>query len=375
MVKGSSILTGTKTCILDKKYFYQISSSIKSRLITREEFYRVLENGTSEETTPTAAPTAAPTVAPTAEPTQAPATAAPTKDPVKVEPTKDPTPTRKPDIEIDSHSEFKFDIEFWWKRYLEGTITWEQFTQITGNANWKVDTEYGESEITYYFYDESGKLIRTEKITTGKKTETGTGTVEAKVENAGKAEVKVEEKGEGEIKGEGTVDTKTDVYVNNPIPIVITNVPAAAEKEEKTTNTQPTKTIKPSKKTYWSTTRQGHKVKLWRTIVKSTVTGKIKSTKTKISVAVFNERKGWVRWNGTYVKNVKKCQFIKGSHNLLIITRKGYAYSYPCGKGHAKRKLLAKGVKTYKCVSTKYNKGLVTTLVKKKGKLVNVVNK
>ena len=193
MVKGSSAANVTfHSCIIDGKYFYQYGKTGKKLLMTREEFQNIVN--------PSAVPTAEPTQVPTEVPTQVP-TALPTL-----------VPTVTPVVEIDSKTEF--DFEFWWKMYIDGTITWEQFKEIMWEYHWTSNSQVTENSTTYYFYDEDGKLIKEETVTIKNETETGSGSGTATEETNGKAEVDIDVEGNGEVSGE--VTNETDIYINAP---------------------------------------------------------------------------------------------------------------------------------------------------------------
>ncbi|MBQ2937701.1 MAG: hypothetical protein IJE05_02305 [Clostridia bacterium] len=257
MVKGSSAANVTfHSCIIDGKYFYQYGKTGKKLLMTREEFQNIVNPSAVPTAEPTQVPTEVPTQVPTAVPTQVPTevptqvptaiptqvptevptqvptavptqvptevptqvpTAVPTQVPTEV-PTQVPTalptlvPTVTPVVEIDSKTEF--DFEFWWKMYIDGTITWEQFKEIMWEYHWTSNSQVTENSTTYYFYDEDGKLIKEETVTIKNETETGSGSGTATEETNGKAEVDIDVEGNGEVSGE--VTNETDIYINAP---------------------------------------------------------------------------------------------------------------------------------------------------------------
>jgi len=357
-------------------YFWETydGARTRERWMTRAEFDVIINGGDpSEDTTPTVAPTTAPTVAPTVEPTVAPTveptvaptvaptaapTVAPTVAPVVTEEPKAtyeplftfaPIPERTPDAEIDSHTEFQFDIDFWWQRFLEGTITWEQFTQITGNANWEVKTQYGESEITYYFYDEDGKLIRTEKVTTGSKTEQGTGTVEAEITNAGEAKVVVQEQGNGEIKGTGTVDTQTKVYQNSPIKVDVSGKG----------------TTKTSAKAFYYVTRKGNYVKLCKR--------KGNKTQGTICRVYFNKKKKIAKFDGITYRGVKYVGYTSKSRQIVLISSSKHVKIIPRAKGVIGKKYKMATLKGKWNRATENQAGLTIRVVNTKSRSVKGV--
>jgi len=344
VIGNSTANVNFHSCIWDSQYFFQEGKSGKKRLITRAEIEAFDGDPTPA---PTAVPTAAPTVAPTTAPTTAP-TVAPT-----TAPTTAPTvaPTRTPDVEIDSHTEFKFDIDFWWQRYLEGTITWEQFTQITGNANWKVDTVYGEREVTYYFYNPDGTLARTERVLTGTKTEEGTGTVKVEETNAGEAKVEVKEQGNGEIHGTGTVDTQTKIYQNTPIKVQVTG---------KSTSSKTTKA-----KASYARVVNGKRVNLV----------KIKNgSKGIICKVYFNKKKHIAKFDGITYKKVKYVGYTYKSRQIIMLKTNGKVLIVPRAKGKIGKTYKAKTLKgKWKKVCTGVT-GLALRVSNKRNKVMGVKN-
>jgi len=340
----NAYLVGGYSSINDKYFYEKIDGqSSRQRWLTRAEYDVIAAGGDPSIDSTTQAPAtttqAAPATTQTPATTQASAT-------TQVAPNTDNT--------IKIHTEF--DIDFWWQRYLEGLITWEQLENILWKYNWTSQEVSKDTSVTYYFYDENGRLVKEVTESTGTKTENGTGVGQATATASGSATVKIAENGSGNAKGvvNTTIDNSTTIINNG----------------------SGNATVVQDKKNFWETTRQGNKVKLWKTTVK-TINGKIESYRNNVSTAIFNEKKGTVKWNGKTYKKVKKCQFIKKSHRLLIVYKNGKAYSYPNKSGDSARKYLGKNVKTYKCVSDTYNKGLVTALVKKgkSAKLVNVIGK
>lgn len=299
VVKGSSAAnTSFNSCLIDNKYFYQYGKAGKKALMTRKEFEDIVDPQL---------PTPTPNV--------------PTPTPNVPTPTPTPVPTRTPDIDFDIHTEF--DITFWWTQYTSGKITWEQFTQIVWENKWEVKNQVTEKEETYYFYDESGKLVKTERILISNGTESGTGSGSAKEENKGKAEYEEKNSGNGGI--HGTVDTKGKVYINNPAVIGVSKA----------------KTI--TKKVYPArvrTTASGKTIKLY---------AKGSSSKKWISSISFNKKKGKMNFNGYKQNKIKACGFIKGTTNVFFLKKNGKLYSLPrIAKGKLKKKrkkkLIAKNV-------------------------------
>jgi CRISPR/Cas system-associated protein Cas7 (RAMP superfamily) len=187
-------------------------------------------------------------------------------------------------------------------------------------------------------------LIKEVTESNGTKNETGTGVGQATAAASGSATVKIAENGSGNANGvvNTTIDNSTTTIINGASGNAVV------------------------KKVSYRSTRHGDQGKLHE-ITTRFENGKIVEESGVISSFVFNEKKGKLTWNGHKIKkNVSKVAFIDDkSHNLLVIFKNGNAYRYPAGKGNAKRKLLAKNVKTYKASNKAHNQGLATTLVKK----------
>lgn len=310
MVYGKSLINNT--------YFYELltSNSVSRELLmTRAEFDIIISGGDPSIDTVTATPvvTKEPTQAPTVEPTQVP-TKEPTQVPTKVptqaptmEPTQVPTlmPVRTPVVEIDSKTEF--DFEFWWKMYIEGTITWEQFTQVMWEHHWTSNSQSTETSTTYYFYDEDGKLIRTETVTTSDKTETGTGSGTAKEETTGKADIDVSVEGNGEVTGESKTETK--IYVNVPTPTAVTTSVVS-----KTTKTKTTYHVK----------RTSTRVKLTRTV----------AGKTGVICSVYFKKKtGIAKFDGITYKGIKYVGYTSSSRQIILVKKNQKVIVIPRAKG------------------------------------------
>lgn len=338
MVYGKSLINNT--------YFYELltSNSVSRELLmTRAEFDIIINGGDPSIDTVTATPvvTQAPTVEPTQEPTQVPTmepiqvptkvpTQAPTMEPIQVptkvptqsptmEPTQVPTlmPARTPVVEIDSNTEFNF--EFWWKMYIEGTITWEQFTQVMWEHHWTSSTKATETSITYYFYDEDGKLIRTETVTTSDRTETGTGSGTATEKNEGKADVDIDVAGNGEVTGEAKTDT--DIYVNVPTPTAVTT--AVVSKNTKT-------------KTTYHVKRTSNRVKLTRTV----------AGKTGVICSVYFKKKtGIAKFDGMTYKGIKYVGYTSTSRQIILVKKNQKVIVIPRAKGVYGKKYTARTLK------------------------------
>ena len=306
-VYGSSAYMATiNTCIIDDEWFYQENRAKMQRLMTRAEFDKI-SNGqdpTAPTPVPTVAPTATPvpTVAPTATPVP---TVAPTAIPVPtVAPTATPTvaPTATPDIKID------FDFTFWWEQFTSGKITWEQFTQIVWNNKWTVDSQTTEKETTYYFYDESGKLIRTERVLISNRHDDGTGSGSADVKNDGKANVDITNKGNGGGSGTITVDKNNSTSGNT--------------KKGKTT---------------YHVKRNGKFVYLSRTTA---------SGRTGIICKVYyNKSKKYVKFDGIPYRKISYVGYTSSSRMIILRTTSGKEKIIPRAKGMIGKTYVAKTLK------------------------------
>ena len=317
-VYGSSAYMATiNTCIIDDEWFYQENMAKMQRLMTRAEFDRI-SNG-QDPTAPTATPTVEPTVAPTATPTVEP-TVAPTSTPT-VEPTVAPTvaptatptvaptatptvaPTATPDIKID------FDFTFWWEQYTSGKITWEQFSKIVWENKWSVNSQATEKETTYYFYDDKGNLIRTERVLVSNSSSTGTGNGSANVENNGKAEVDIKNEGNGG--GSGTI----------------------------TVNKNPSSTSSSTKKgkTTYHVKRNGKYVYLSRTTA---------SGKTGIICKVYyNKSKKYAKFDGIPYRKISYVGYTSSSRMIILRTTAGKEKVIPRAKGKIGKTYTAKTLK------------------------------
>ena len=310
-VKGdSAYMALINTVLIDDKWFYQENSGVE-RLMTREEFDKIINN--QDPTAPTPVPTVAPTATPTATPTVAPTvapTATPTATPTvaptvasTATPTVAPTATPVPDTKID------FDFEFWWKQYTSGTITWEQFTKIVWENKWTVDSQATEKETTYYFYDDAGKLIRTERVLVSNSSSTGTGNGSANVDNNGKADVDIKNEGNGG--GSGT------------ITII---------------NKKPSNTSSSSKgKTTYHVKRNGKYVYLSRTTA---------SGKTGIICKVYyNKSKKYVKFDGIPYRKISYVGYTSSSRMIILRTTSGKEKIIPRAKGKIGKTYVAKTLK------------------------------
>ena len=328
-VYGSSAYMATiNTCIIDDEWFYQENMAKMQRLMTRAEFDRIskgedpLVPTQAPTVVPTTEPTVAPTVAPTTEPTVAPIpTVAPTQAPTVV-------PTATPDITI--------DFEFWWKQYTTGKITWEQFTQIIWQNKWTVDSQTTEKETTYYFYDESGKLIRTERVLVSNKHEEGAGNGSASVSNNGKAEV--------DIKNEGVGGGKVTV---------------------KKSSTSKTTTKKTKKVITFHVKRHGKYVSLTRSV----------SGKTGVICKVyFNKKKSIARFNKITYKGIKYVGYTSKSRQIILRTKTGKVKIVARAKGSVGKQYTAKTLKGTWVENVEDTRGLCNRVSNGKNKVMGVKN-
>ena len=302
---SSAYMATINTCIIDDEWFYQEGMAKMQRLMNRAEFDSI-SNGqdpTVPTATPTVVPTATPTVAPTATPTVAPTatpTVAPTATPT-VKPTATPTvaPTATPDVKID------FDFEFWWKQYTTGTITWEQFSKIVWENKWSVNSQATEKETTYYFYDDKGNLIRTERVLVSNSTSNGTGSGSANVENNGKSDVEIKNEGNGGVSGTVTVE-------KNP------------------------STSSSSSKITYHVRRAGNYVNLTRT-----VSGKTGS----ICKVYHNKKKKIAKFDGITYKKINYVGYTSSSRMIIMKTTAGKILIIPRAKGSIGLKYTAKTLK------------------------------
>lgn len=314
-VYGSSAYMATiNTCIIDDEWFYQEGMSKMQRLMTRAEFDRISKG--EDPTAPTQAPI--PTVAPTVVPTQEPV---PTVMPTVV-------PTTTPDITI--------DFEFWWKQYTTGKITWEQFTQIIWQNKWTVDSQTTEKETTYYFYDESGKLIRTERVLVSNKHEEGAGNGSASVSNNGKAEV--------DIKNEGVGGGKVTV---------------------KKSSTSKTTTKKTKKVITFHVKRHGKYVSLTRSV----------SGKTGVLCKVyFNKKKCIAKFNKITYKGIKYVGYTSKSHQIILRTKAGKVKIVARNKGAVGKQYTARTLKGTWVENVEDTRGLCNRVSNGKNKVMGVKN-
>lgn len=155
------------------------------------------------DSTPTQSPN--PTIQPTAVPTSNPnptvqPTTVSTQNPnPSVQPTTVPTSNPNPTVTNNPSQDdvTKIDFDFWWKQFLSGTISWEQFSNIVGKYQWTTETEWEETSVTYYVYNPDGTIAYTTTIKTGSGKGNGTGSSNQQGGSAGTATVDVNATGNG----------------------------------------------------------------------------------------------------------------------------------------------------------------------------------
>ena len=360
-VYGSSAYMATiNTCIIDDEWFYQENMAKMQRLMTRAEFDRISKG--EDPTAPTQAPTPVPTATPTATPTVAPTatpvptvaptatpvptvaptatpvpTVAPTATPVPtVAPTATPTvaPTATPDIKID------FNFTFWWNQYISGKITWDQLTQIVWNNKWTVDSQTNEKETTYYFYDESGKLVKTERVLISNKHDDGSGNGSANASNSGSADIDISNNGTGGATGTVTVDKKTS-----------------------TTSSSSSK----SKITYHVKRPQNSN---WVTLTRD-----VNSKTGAICKIYYNKKKKVAKFDGTKYTKIIAVGYTSQSRQIVLVSsQKDKSRIIPRAKGALGKVYAPRYIKGKWKAEIEDVRGLTLRLSNKKGKVIGVKN-
>lgn len=292
--------------LIDNKYYFQqlaMNKSSRERLITREQFEKLVpvKPDSTEVPTPTMVPTAVPTVqptqvpsvAPTEQPTQVPTavpTAVPTQNPSGL-PSGQPTVTFPPTTTLAPNGSQggisgTIDVNWWYQQYISGHITWDRLMEILGWYNYKGSMVSTATETTYYFYDESGKLIKTETVKTGTETSTGTGTVGGTIGDKGQANLSADIT----EKGQATVQ----VSING-------------------NGTGTTKVAKTKVKTFYYMKPAGNHRKL---MIK-----KAGQKAAALCAPYFNKKKGILKWDKNTYKNIKYVSFTSDSRQILAQTR------------------------------------------------------
>ena len=278
--------------LIDDKYYFQqlaMNKSSRERLVTREQFEKLVPvKPDSTATPPTQAPTATPTEQPTQVPTAVP-TAVPTQNPSGIpsgQPTVTfpPTPTLAPNGPQGGVTG-TIDVNWWYQQYINGHITWDRFMEILGWYNYKGNKVSTATETTYYFYDESGKLIKQETVKTETATSTGTGTVGGTVADKGQANLSadVTEKGQATVNVTLNGGGRTTKVVS--------------------TKATPFYYMKPVK---------NHR----KLMVK-----KAGQKAAAVCAPYFNKKKGILKWDKNTYKNIKYVSFTSDSRQILAQTR------------------------------------------------------
>ena len=123
--------------------------------------------------------------------------------------------------------------------------------------------------------------------------------------------------------------------------------------------------VKP--KVYYTATKVGKRLKLWK-VTQWVKDGKIKISKKLMSICIFDRKKGKIQWNGYKRRAMKTCQFTNKKRWLVGITTKGKLKLYPSGRQTNNPKTMKGVYVAIKCNSN----GLATAGVKKNGKIVKL---
>lgn len=361
--------------IIDTKYFYErlaVNSVSRERLVTRSEFEAIAnpkpENPTDEPKQE--------------EPKQ--------EEPKQEEPQKEnPKPEeQKTETKAEAEVEAKIDFNWWYNKYIDGSITWEQLMSILYQNNWTVQKQNSSTSTTTYFYDETGKLVKEETVVTGTETENGKETGTATVKDEGKAEVKITEteKGAGEAKVEEVVKVQIET-VTTPVPttpVVVADNSAAASVAADAAKTaanaaniaanaaanaaktpvvaQPTtKKVKE----YYHTKRRGKYVYLQRRRAGKTAT---------VTRVYFNKKTKKAKFDGITYENIKYVGFTSGSLMILMITGDNKVWIIPRAKGQIGNTYTKKVLKGSWNRAVESNSGLVIRVSDKKSKVLGVKN-
>lgn len=321
-VKGTSVLNSVNTAIIDKEYFYEnhymtSGSAKKERLITRSEFEKIWnDKDPSEEADPK--PTVLPTTTPSAKPETTPvATATPSA-----------TPSAKPGEKPAT------------------TATATPSTKPTGEP---VATATPSAKPT-------GEPVAT-ATPSAKPSQKPVATVTPSVNPTATPIC-------GCMNGGLCIcPNGTCVCVNCPCKDKLCRPIATTT----TTSSSPSSYKKVKPKVYYTATKVGKRLKLWK-VTQWVKDGKIKTSKKWKSICFFDRKKGKIQWNGYKRKTIKTCQFTNKKHWLVGITTKGKLKLYPSGK-QTKNPKTMKGV--YVAIKCNSN-GLATAGVKKNGKVVKL---
>lgn len=313
-VKGTSVLNSVNTAIIDKEYFYEnhymtSGGAKKERLITRSEFEKIWNDKDPSEETPE--PTVTPSAKPSTEPTITPS----------VTPSANPTATPICGC------------------MNGGKCTCPDGTCVCVNCPCK---------------DKPCKPTETPTATPNVTTSANpTATPMCGCVNGGPC----------------TCPNGQCVCINCPCKDKLCKPTSAstATATAVTTTSSSSSYQKVKPKVYYTATKVGKRLKLWK--VKQWVKdGKIKTSKKWKSICFFDRKKGKIQWNGYKRKTIKTCQFTNKKHWLVGITTKGKLKLYPSGKQTENPKTMKGVYVAIKCNSN----GLATAAVKKNGKVVKL---
>ena len=292
--------------------------------------------------------------------TEQPKTETPTSEQPKTEIPTSEQPT------TDTKITGEFDIDWWYAKYAAGNITWEQLMQVLYKYQWKAAKEENSKEITYYFYDDNGNLIRTEKVGKTVEQSAGVGEGSANVDTKGAANVKVAEKEAGTATVKVELETTTTGGSNDSASAAAAAeaAKAAAEAAKAVSNVAVTNNSNSSKtETYYHVKRKGKKVTL--------ECRKAKKTGAVCSV-YFNKKKHIAKYDGITYKNIKYVGYTQGSRMILMITRKNKVYIVPRNKGEIGKIYTKRVLKGKWKLAIEDNAGLVIRVSDKKSKVKGV---
>lgn len=276
----------------------------------------------------------------TEQPTpQEPSTEQPTTQQPSNQEEETTTSTIVTDTTINSESQINFD--YYWKQFQEGKITWDQFSTIVGLYNWKTNKEYEETSTTYYVYNPDGTIAYTTTVTTGNKTETGTGNSNTTNTNTGTSKVETTTTTKGNASG--TVKTTTKA----------TSTTKISSSVSKNTATVKTKVVKVG---YDHVKVSGKKV-AW-----ITKKGKTKSI-------CFLRKNGNFKFNVIKGKKIRSVGYIK-KNQLLVIRLKNNDWYIIDIKTNKSQKMKGKIIRMCRFDKTNFLKAVVM----KNGKKKSVVN-
>ena len=283
---GATEVLGTSTpnvnlhsSIIDGTYFYQYGKTGKKTLMTRAEFTNIVDPQPTEPDKPSQ----------------------PDKP---TEPDKPSNPDG-PTVDIDSDTHVKFDGNFWWQKWENKEITWDQLLQVIWQNKWDIETDEVEEEVIYYIRNEKGEVVEEHHKKISHKTENGTGNGSATGNNTGNANVDGKEEGNGGISGTIDSSTHTDVNINKPIPIqvqIIGSTTTTTSTTASTTTDVRVEVTKPNKKGW---------VKI-----------KLLFNDRCVSLIKFHRGKRIMKFNKLKFTNVENCGFIDETYNVYLLDKK-----------------------------------------------------